>query len=182
MTLTKHKNNKYGRSTYNPKLKDRPQRVRKRKVCGRKNSKYGKSTYTLKRKLNKSKSSKKNKKTRTTDSCSSQHVMRRDHSTPTYRHTNPMMNAYPDTKKISWYRFQKRNINQRGSDYLSRGKLGHHSEKEAPSTSIYKNDRISVKRQSSLSNSLASRRNVMNQGHNLYDLFLLKEIKIETNR
>ena len=77
--------------------------------------------------------------------------MRRNHSRPTHRHTNPMMNAYPVTKKTSWYRFQSRNGNQRGSDYLSRGKLGHHSEKGVTSTSIHKNDRFSVKRQSSVS-------------------------------
>ena len=65
-----------------------------------------------------------------------------------------MMNAYPGTKKTSWYRFHKRSRNQRGRDYLSRGKLGHHLGKEVTSTSIYKNDRISVKRQSSTSGSI----------------------------
>ena len=104
--------------------------------------------------------------------------MRRDHSTTTYRHTNPMMNAFPGNKKNYWYRFQKRSKTLRGNYYDSRWKLGHHSEKEASSTSIHKSNRISVKRQSSLSNSITFKEDEMKLGHNLLcDLFLSKRIK-----
>ena len=172
MSRAKHKKNyKHGKTTYNHKQTHRPQRVRKRKISDpdvKERGKHGKSSYPpniispnpknkgsrgrVNKKISNSKSSKKNKKLRATGSCSSHPNMRRNHSHSTHRHTNPMMDAYPDTKKTSWYRFQRRSRNKRGRDYLSRGKLGHHSGRGVTSISIHKNDRFSVKRQSSVSN------------------------------